>query len=89
MRKGMPSVGACPRCGATSCHQKYKPRRLASEISKFWPISNTNAVDGVVCPRCGAGFRVSHLEHDDTYFIDLAEEFESVPNFCPNCGERL
>lgn len=89
MKKGMPSVGACPRCGATSCHQKYRPRRKVSDVNRMWLISDTNPVDGVVCPRCGEGFRVSHLEHDETCFTDLTEEFESIPNYCPNCGERL
>lgn len=88
-KKGIPSVGACPRCGATSSHQKYKPRRNIRDINRMWSISETNPVDGVVCPRCGAGFRVSHLEHDDIYFTDLTEEFESTPNYCPFCGEEL
>lgn len=83
------SSGNCPRCGAIPSHQKRKPRKPVVDTNALWPIFDTNPVDGVVCQKCGIGFRVGQLEHDDTYFIDLEEAFEFIPKFCPNCGERL
>lgn len=88
-RKGVANAGACPRCGATKSHQKYPPHKGVRDIGSMWPISETDPVDGVVCQRCGFGFRVSHLEHDGTYFENLLEEGDSTPAFCPRCGARM
>lgn len=86
---GPRGVNDCPRCGAVPSHQKRKPRKTLVDIGRLWPIFDTNPVDGVVCLSCGTGFRVAQLEHDDTYFDDLEEEFEFVPRFCPNCGAKV
>lgn len=89
MRKHGPrGVGNCPRCGAVPSHQKRKPRKT-SDFGRMWPICDTDPVDGVVCPKCGIGFRAEQFNHDGTYFEDLNEAFELIPMFCPNCGARV
>lgn len=40
------------------------------------------------CPRCDLVFGVVHYEHDDTYITSWTE-FETVPRYCPWCGEDL
>lgn len=80
---------SCTRCGASPCHQKYSIKKRVRDISRIWPIFDTNPVDGVVCPSCDFGFIVSRLEHDETYFEDLEELYEFVPSYCPHCGAKV
>lgn len=62
----------CPTCGATPCHQKWKPRKTVN-LDDFAPISDCNPVDAVYCRRCGLVFCVSHFEHDDVYITNWDE----------------
>lgn len=52
-------------------------------------IAETDPVDGLVCPACDFGFKVSQLEHDDSYFENLDVEGDFTPAFCPQCGHRI
>ena len=81
----------CPRCGASPSHQRYNPRgsRMVVDLSKLGVSSTLNPVDGVVCPRCGQGFRVVHLETFDDGLLNFKDEFECAPRYCPMCGRRL
>lgn len=56
----------CPTCGATPCHQKWKPRRNV-DFSECMRIDDCNPVDAVHCHRCDMVFSVSHFEHDGEY----------------------
>lgn len=56
----------CPTCGATPCHQKWKPRKTV-DANEMVAIGDANPVDAVHCRRCDLVFRVAHFEHDDTY----------------------
>ncbi len=87
-RTGVFSAGMCPRCGATASHQKFRPRG-GMDLGGVDLADGLRAEDGVICPRCGEGFRVSHLETWDGRFVNYEDEFECVPNYCPMCGERL
>ena len=86
-RKGVYSSEACPRCGASPCHQRYKERRDRVFLLGQH-VTNLHPADGVLCPKCGFPFFVSKLDCDDGY-IQSDTEFEAVPNFCPLCGEGL
>lgn len=77
----------CPTCGATPSHQKWKPRKLVY-TNEMVAIGDVDPVDAVHCPRCDLVFGVVHYEHDDTYITSWTE-FETVPRYCPWCGEDL
>lgn len=77
----------CPTCGATPSHQKWKPRKV-TDLDDVAIISECNPVDAVHCHRCDLVFRVSHYEHDDTYITNW-DEIETIPRYCPWCGEDL
>lgn len=77
----------CPTCGATTCHQKWKPRKTVDE-NEVAAIGDANPVDAVRCRRCDLVFRVSHFEHDDTY-ITSWDEIETIPRYCPWCGAEV
>lgn len=77
----------CPTCGAPPSRQKWKPRKPV-DVDKMVAISDVNPVDAVRCPRCDLVFSVSHYEHDDCYITSWTE-FETIPRYCPWCGEDL
>ena len=77
----------CPTCGATPCHQKWKPRKMV-DLGEVTPIADCNPVDAVQCPSCGLVFQVSQFENDGTY-ITCWDEIEFVPRFCPLCGSEV
>lgn len=77
----------CPTCGATPSRQKWKPRKQV-DTNEMVAISKVNPVDAVRCPRCDLVFSVSHYEHDDCYITSWTE-FETIPRYCPWCGEDL
>ena len=65
-RKGVYSSEACPRCGASPCHQRYKERRDRVFVLGQH-VTNLHPADGVLCPKCGFPFFVSKLDCDDGY----------------------
>lgn len=77
----------CPTCGATPSQQKWKPRKLVY-TDQVVAIGDVDPVDAVHCPRCDLVFSVVHYEHDDTYITSWTE-FETIPRYCPWCGEDL
>lgn len=77
----------CPTCGATPCRQKWKPRKTV-DVNEMTVIEELNPVDAVHCSKCDLVFCVTHFEHDDTY-ITSWDEFETIPRYCPWCGEEL
>lgn len=77
----------CPTCGATPCRQKWKPRKTV-DVSEMTAIRDLNPVDAIHCSKCDLVFCVTHFEHDDTY-ITSWDEFETIPRYCPWCGEEL
>lgn len=77
----------CPRCGATPSQQKWKPRKTV-EFSDFTSVSDCNPVDAVHCRHCDMVFSVSHFEHDGEYILSW-DEFETIPRYCPWCGEKV
>ena len=40
------------------------------------------------CHHCDMVFSVSHFEHDGEY-ITSWDEMETVPRYCPWCGEKV
>lgn len=77
----------CPTCGATPSQQKWKPRKLVY-TDQVVAIGDVDPVDAVHCPRCDLVFGVVYYEHDDTYITSWTE-FETIPRYCPWCGEDL
>ena len=77
----------CPTCGATPCHQKWKPRKVVN-LDDYTPIADCDTVDAAQCPRCGLVFQVSHFENDGVYITDW-DEIETVPRYCQLCGKEL
>lgn len=77
----------CQTCGATPSHQKWKPRKTVN-LDDYTPIADCDPVDAVRCPKCDLVFCVTHFEHDDTY-ITSWDEIETIPRYCPWCGERI
>lgn len=84
-------VNDCPRCGATPSHQKYHPAktRQTVDMSAMGAVGTISPVDAVVCPYCGHGFRVVHLETWNGEIVNYRDEFECEPNYCPVCGRKL
>ena len=74
----------CPTCGATPCHQKWKPRKTV-DANEMVAIGDANPVDAVHRRRGDLDFREAHFEHDDTY-ITSWDEIETIPRYCPWCG---
>lgn len=81
---------SCPVCGAVRSSQKFKKRRnQLVDLNKLSVIDFVHPVDGVVCPECGLGFRVSKLEVSNGTYIDLTTEYEFSPKYCPNCRAEI
>lgn len=78
----------CPRCGASPSHQKFR-RSGMSHFPRIDIAEEPHPVDGVVCPHCENGFRVTRLETFDDGRINLSDEFECEPSYCPHCGARI
>ena len=90
-RKGTKNGKHCPRCGAIASQQRCRlrdPGRVV-DMSSLSAAGIMDPVDGVVCPHCGEGFRVVHLETWDGGIVNFKDEFDCVPKFCPMCGRRL
>lgn len=79
---------SCPRCGASKCNQRFKPR-IVRDLNRLDLAELLNPVDGVICPDCGIGFRVNKLETECDFIVDWETEFEFAPNYCPNCGAKV
>lgn len=77
----------CPRCGATPSQQKWKPRGHV-DFSEYIRVDDCNPVDAVHCHHCDMVFSVVHFEHDGEY-ITSWDEFETIPRYCPWCGEEV
>ena len=77
----------CPTCGATQSNQRWKPRKMV-DFDDYTPIGNCDPVDAVHCRKSDLVFRVAHFEHDDTYITNW-DEIETIPRYCPWCGEKL
>ena len=79
----------CPRCGANPSAQRWKPRSKPVDISLYERIDNFHPSDAIRCQRCGMAFQVSRLEVDDAFIVDWSTFYEFVPNYCPQCGEKM
>lgn len=86
--RGRTSKGNCPRCGAIPSSQRYK-ERLGYFGQTHDRSEEMNPVDGVICPHCGMGFRVSRLETDGWFIVDWQTEYEYAPRYCPRCGKAV
>lgn len=83
---GILGKGYCPRCGASPCHQRWKPKDERADLSVMEHAGNFSLVDAIQCPKCGMAFSISRLETDGEFIVDWSTQYEYVPNYCPQCG---
>lgn len=52
-------------------------------------FSDVNQVDGFECHSCNFKGIVNQFHSDSEGYYDLREQYEYIPNYCPECGHKL
>lgn len=52
-------------------------------------FSDVNPVDGFECHSCNFKGIVNQFHSDSEGYYDLREQYEYIPNYCPECGHKL